>query len=180
MFNDKDFEVCEFERSTDYVLLTSLLVNPSLYPFMTDDFSLPVEEVAAIEHPGLWYILARYEGHLLGFFLCEPRSTILFEFHTVMPLDRRALAAMRALLGPDGWLWGNSPCLRAVTYVPACNTIAHRFGLRAGLIEFGRNPDSLLKNHRLQDQILMGTSKPKDTMPTLTTTKDADRNEGVQ
>ncbi len=148
-----------FERSTDYALLGSLLRDPSLYPFIADDFAPPVEQVAAVENPGLWYILARDGRSLLGFYLFCPQNTITWEFHTVMRLDARALAAMRELLGPGGWLWANTPCLRAVTNIPACNAIARRFGLRAGLKTYGRNPASYRKDGQLVDQILMGISK---------------------
>jgi hypothetical protein len=70
------------------------------------------------------------------------------------------MTAMRALLGPDGWLWQNSECLRAVTFVPEYNQIALRFGLRVGLEVWGRNPKSFLYDGVLQDTIFLGISKP--------------------
>lgn len=152
----------EFERTTDYELLTSLMRDPALYPFIADDFAPPMEEAAPVVHLELRYILARDRQGLLGFYLFTPRSPILWEFHTVMRLDGKALAAMRELLGPQGWLWRNTECRRAVTYVPAYNRVAHRFGLRAGLQEYGRNPDSYLKHGELVDQILLGISRPKE------------------
>jgi hypothetical protein len=153
-----------FERTYNYLLLGELLRDPKLYPFLTDDFSAPLEEVAAIEHPALWYILARdADGELLGFWLFAMQNAICWEFHTVMPLNAAALQAIRELLGPDGWLWSHTPCLRAVTTVPASNAIAHRFGLRAGLLPYGRNPESFMKNGWLQDLILLGINRPKDT-----------------
>jgi hypothetical protein len=148
-----------FERSTDYELLGRLLRNPALYPFISDDFAPPIEAVEAVENPGLWYILASDERGLFGCYLFEPRSPILWEFHTVMPLNGRALTAMKALLGPSGWLWANTTCERAVTYVVESNPIALRFGLRAGLTVYGRNFKSYRKGGVLQDQILMGISK---------------------
>lgn len=149
-----------FERSTNYSLLGSLLRDPGLYRFMADDFAPPVEEVTAAENEGLWYILARDgDGDLLGFYLFIPDSHIAWVFHTVMPLDARALIAMRELLGPDGWLWKHTPCLRANTYVPEHNKIALRFGMRAGLTVYGRDPRSYRKSGVLQDRILMGIGK---------------------
>ena len=153
-----------FERSTDYGLLNSLLRNPKLYPFLGDDFAPALDDLEATEHPDLWYILGRDEAGILGFWVFAPQSLICWELHTVMPLNGRALAAMRELLGPGGWLWANTRCLRAVTNVPACNRIADRFGRRAGLIPYGRNPKSYLKNGLLDDQILMGVSKPKGSV----------------
>jgi hypothetical protein len=150
----------QFERTYDYDLLNKLLVrDPQLYPFLGDDFAPSIEEASVGESPALWYIVAREGEELLGFWMFEPRSTILFEFHTIMPLDGRALRAFDELLGPDGWLWKNTPCVRAVTFVPDSNEIAHRFGLRAGLKAYGRNPKSYQKGGALQDLILLGISK---------------------
>jgi hypothetical protein len=148
-----------FERSTDFPLLTTFLRNPRLYPFLADDHSPAIEHVKMPRDRGLWCILARDAGVPFGFWLFVPRSVTLWEFHTVMPLDRRALCATRELLGPGGWLWSNTDCERAVTEVPEYNAIAARFGRRAGLTEYGRNPRSFKRRGQLQDLILMGISK---------------------
>jgi hypothetical protein len=149
-----------FERTADYSLLNGLLRNPALYPFLKDDDAVPIEEASVVEHPDLWFVLVRDEGEPLGFYYLIPKSRIVFEFHTVMRLNLRALAAMWAFLGPSGWLWKNSECVRAVTFVPEYNRIALRFGLRAGLEVYGRNPKSFLRDGALQDQILLGIGKP--------------------
>jgi hypothetical protein len=148
-----------FERTADYALLNSILRNPALYPFLRDDDADPIEEACVVEHPDLWFILARDGEELLGFWMFQPRSRIKFEFHTVMPLDSRGLAATRELLGPGGWLWANTECLRAVTFVPEWNLIARRFGLRAGLKEYGRDTKCFMLNGILQDEILLGIGK---------------------
>jgi len=151
-----------FERTVDYPLLNGMLRNcGSLYPFLCEDGAPPIEQAAVVEHPNLHYILARDED-LLGFYMFEPRTSVSWEFHTLMPLDGRALAAMRELLGADGWLWTNTNCRRATTYVAASNPLALRFGLRAGLKTFGRDPLSYFKSGELHDRILLGIGKPKD------------------
>ncbi len=149
-----------FVRSFDYGLLTGLLRNPRLYDFLADDFSPPREEAVAFEHPALLYLLARDGAGLLGFFLLDPRSAVLYDVHVTMPLDRRALAAMRALLGPDGWIWSNTPCQRVSASLPAWNRVAQRFAYRAGLREFGRNPEASQKGRLLHDLVLMGIGRP--------------------
>lgn len=150
-----------FERTYDYPLLTELLRNPKLYGFLADDFSPPFERAVAFEHPALLYLLARDGDRLLGFFLLDPRSQILYDVHVTMPLDRRGLAAMCALLGPDGWLWSNTPCQRVVGTLPAWNRVGQRFAYRAGLREFGRNPEASQKGRILHDLVLMGISRPE-------------------
>lgn len=151
----------QFERSFDYPLLGAFLRNPKLYPFISADGAPAIEDVEAVEHPDIWYILASEEGAPFGFWMFAPDNgnPVTWTFHTVMSLDGRALTAMKELLGQGGWLWKHTPCLRAVTNVSAVNRIAHRFGLRAGLTVYGINPRSYMKNGALQDQILMGISK---------------------
>lgn len=156
-----------FERTFDYGLLTSLLRDPRIFDFLADDFSPPREAVTAVEHPALLYLLARDEGRLLGFFLLEPRSTVLYDVHVAMPLDRRALTAGRALVGTDGWLWANTPCQRAVGTLPAWNRVAQRFAFRAGMREFGRNPQASQKGRCLHDLVLMGIGRPGQKELTL-------------
>jgi len=152
----------QFERTSDYKIIGDLIRNPKLWPYLTDDFSPAMEDFQPTESPAIWYVLVRDGDELLGLFALVPQSTIVFEFHTVMPLNGRALKAFDELLGPGGWLWANTPCVRAVTFVAESNAIAHRFGIRAGLKAYGRNPLSYQKNGTLQDQILFGISKPKD------------------
>lgn len=148
-----------FERTFDYQLVGSLIRNPKLWSYFADDFSGPMEEFKANQDPRLWYVLVRDGDELLGLFALSPLSPILFDFHTVMPLDGRCLRAARQFFGPGGWLWANSTCLRAITFFPAGNRIARRCAQRAGLQAYGVNPCSYLKGGELQDQILMGISK---------------------
>ncbi len=75
-----------------------------------------------------------------------------------MPLDSRALKAMRALFE---WAWKNTPATRVVTKVPAFNRIALRFARRAGMTQFGINETSYRKNGTDHDQVLLGVTRPK-------------------
>jgi hypothetical protein len=149
-----------FERSTNYDLIGALIRNSKLWPFISDDFSPEMQDFEPDQNQDLWYVLAKDGDALLGLFALIPRSAIVYEFHSVMPLNPQALIAIRELLGPNGWLWNHTPCLRAITSVPEHNPIARRFGRRAGLEQFGFNPHSYLKNGTLQGQYLLGISKP--------------------
>jgi len=151
-----------FERSFDYPLLNSLLTRPSIFPFLGDDFAPEIEDAEVIEDPALWYILAKLNNTPIGFFLFQPRTPILWEFHTVMPLNAKAMVAMQCLLENNGWLWKNTKCQRAETFVPSSNPIALRFGKRAGLKVFGVSPKSYLKEGILRDRILLGVSRPEE------------------
>ena len=156
LFNPNTFMT--FERTFDYPLLTKLLKNPSLYNWISDDFSPPIEEVKAVEFPDLWYILARDDGgDLLGFFCLAPRTAICWELHTVMPLNAKAIEAMKALFT---WLWEQAGITRIVTNVPSFNRVALRFAKRVGFRQFGINEKSYRKSGFDHDQVLFGVTRP--------------------
>lgn len=149
----------QLERTVDYPLLTGLLrAHTELYRWISDDFSPPLAEARIVEHPDLWYVLARdAEGDLMGFFRLAPQTAICWELHTVMRLNGRALEAMKALFE---WLWSQSVVVRIVTNVPAFNRVAQRFASRAGLRQYGLNEKSYRKDGRNHDQILFGITRP--------------------
>lgn len=149
----------QLERTADYALLTGLLRgHADLYRWISDDFSPPLEEAEIVEHPDLWYILARDgEGDLMGFFRLSPQTAICWELHTVMRLNGRALEAMKALFE---WIWARTEIMRIVTNVPSFNRVAQRFARRAGLKQYGLNEKSYRKDGQNHDQILFGITRP--------------------
>jgi RimJ/RimL family protein N-acetyltransferase len=62
----------------------------------------------------------------------------------------------------SSWLWAHTSCRRLITNVPARNRLALRFAEAAGMERFGVNHASLLKDGKLQDQILLGLSRPEE------------------
>jgi hypothetical protein len=149
-----------FERTTDSALLKSILLRyPGIWEAMRDDFSPPAEEYVPYEGETLWYVLAREGAEPFGFFALFPESMTCMQLHTVMPLNSRAHNAITGLIA---WLWRQIPELaRITTSVPACNDVALRFGLRAGLSLYGVNPCSFKKGGKLWDQILLGVTRPE-------------------
>lgn len=146
-----------FERTADPELLKALVLKyPSIWNAITDDFSRA--EYSPVLDDRIWYVLAIEDGAPFGFFAFFPQTAVCFDMHTVMPLNARSRIAM---LGAIRWLWQQQPSLaRVVTMVPSCNRIALRFGLRAGLEQYGRNPNSYMKGGQMCDQILLGVSRP--------------------
>jgi RimJ/RimL family protein N-acetyltransferase len=149
-----------FERTTDYKLVRSIMTHPKLYPWCTDDFSPAAEDYSPPEHEAVWYVLVKDAGELLGLFAFVPQNGICWELHTRLLPEAwgpRALEALRCVIA---WLWENTSCRRLVTNVPTFNRLALRFGRAAGLVEFGRNELSFLKNGVAYDQVLLGATKP--------------------
>ena len=145
------------ERTVDYPLLNELLRNAGLYYWISDDFSPTAEEAKVAEHTALWYILARDEGRILGFWRLNPQTGACWELHTVMPLDASAQVAMKQLFE---WLWGETEITRIVTNVPSFNRVALRFARRVGFKQYGVNEKSYRKNGIYHDQVLFGVTRP--------------------
>jgi RimJ/RimL family protein N-acetyltransferase len=155
-----------FERSTDYVLIRSILTHSRIYDKISDDYSPPREEYRPIRHEGVWYVVARdvhAEGaDLLGLWMFHPQNGICWEVHTaLLPVAWGAPGREAAQLLP-GWIWRNTPCRRIVTNVPTTNRLALHFAVNAGMKIYGVNEASYLKNGRLCDQVCLGISAPRE------------------
>jgi hypothetical protein len=49
-----------------------------------------------------------------------------------------------------------------VTGVPQGNRLAYRFAIAAGMEQYGVNEASFIRDGRMQDQICLGISRPRD------------------
>lgn len=150
-----------FERTFDMTLVREIMTHPKVYPFITDDFSPPVEQFAPLDHPLFWYMLAFDGEELLGMWLFEQRG-VAFQVHTCLLPGYRFQRGRQAAREMAEWIWTNSGCQRIWTAVPRNNRIAVEFARAAGMTQFGVNERSFLKNGILQDQILLGMSRPEN------------------
>lgn len=149
----------QFERTADLDLVRSIITHPKIYPHVSDDFSPGPEDYTPVDATGVWYVIARDQGELLGLWMVVWHSQILAEIHTcLLPCawgQRAKTAAQEAL----GWLFASSGVERVITQVPESNKLAHRFARAAGMSAFGLNPKSFRKQGKLIDVILMGRSR---------------------
>lgn len=150
-----------FERTRDYALVRAIATHPRVWEHISDDATAPREQWQPAEHEAFWYVLVRDADEDLGFFLLTPHNAVCWEIHTCLLPRAWGARARDAAAGIVAWLWANTPAERLVTTVPASNRLALRFALRAGMTEYGRNPSSYLKQGRLEDQILLGLSRPE-------------------
>ncbi len=149
-----------FQRTNDYELVRGIITHPRVYPHVSDDFSPAPDLYEPADHPALWYVLVREGGELLGMWMFAPQNFICWEVHMCMLPNgwgERGLEAARAL---EQWMWENTPCQRIVASIPIQNSLAVRFALKAGMEPFGLNPKSYQKGGVLQDQVLLGASRP--------------------
>jgi len=151
--------VITFKRSADFELIRSIMIDPRLFDAAADDFTGSSENWEPRRDTGIWYVLAFDGDRLLGLFALAPQSNICWEIHTrLLPVAWGAIAAAAAAAVVP-WIWANTPCVRLVTICPSYNRLAIRFAEKAGMVRYGLNPQSWLKNSRLHDQVLLGLSK---------------------
>lgn len=149
-----------FERTFDYELVKRIVTHPRIYPHVADDFAAKPEDWQATENDSIWYVLAKECAEVLGLFIFIPQYAICWDVHTcLLPLSYGA-KAKEAGKGIIEWIWANTPCLRITTVVPEYNRLALKFAQASGLICFGVNPKSYMKNGKLWNLIQLGLSKP--------------------
>lgn len=64
-------------------------------------------------------------------------------------------------IGPAAmrWMFKHSPARRMIAKIPASNRLAIRFAKTCGLVQFGIDEKSYLKNGILRDRVCLGLSK---------------------
>ena len=153
----------KFERTRDYELVREIITTPGIWEYVTDDFSPSRNEFRPTEHEGIWYILAGdNQNTLIGMWALVPQNGACWEIHTYMLPGSGFSARRTAARELADFLFSTTQCRRIVTNVPEFNRAARIFAKAAGMIEFGINPKSYLKNGVLFDQHLLGISKPTD------------------
>jgi RimJ/RimL family protein N-acetyltransferase len=102
--------------------------------------------------------MVRDGAEVLGLFMLVRHNAVTWEIHTCLLPSAwgRTIEAAREMAG---WAFAHMPCFRIITNVPAYNRLALKFAQRAGMIEYGTNYRSYLKDGRLWDQICLGLSK---------------------
>ena len=145
-----------FERTRDFALIRSLIASDArVYDAASDDGCPAACAFAPNRHPAIWYVLAREGGELAGMFTLIPQNACCWEIH----MGRVFGAPGRALGEIPRWAFQTIPgCRRIVASLRVTNRVAIRAAKRAGFVEYGRNPRSLLKGGQLLDQILLGVS----------------------
>ena len=150
-----------FERSEDWKLIRAIATHPRVWDAISDDYTPHKEGWEPIKHSAVWYVLVKDGDELLGMFTFVPENAICWKVHTCMLPCAYGPTAQRAAKGIIQWIWEHTKCVRIITDVPAYNQLALRYAERADLERYGVNPRSYMKRGVLQDQILLGISKPE-------------------
>lgn len=151
-----------FEPTNDEDLIKSMVTHVKIYPSVVDDHAPSRAEYQPPMHPSLLYLVVRDHDELQGLFFFHPINAVTFEVHTCLlphSWGGRARAIAREMLK---WLWANTDAHRLITSVPDYNRLALVFAKAAGMKEYGRNPESFMKDGKLRDLILLGIGRPKE------------------
>lgn len=151
------------ERLTDVDMIASTLAHPKVYPSISDDYSLPPQELNQAISESIIY-LGAYSDQYLGLFMIHQHNGILYEGHTcLLPVAwGRATECAKACIA---WIFENTACRRLITTVPDGNALALRLALRSGMTQYGHNPESIQKGGRLIGQSLLGITKGATCQP---------------
>ena len=148
-----------FERTQDYGLVKEIATHPMIYPAISPDGSPEPEDWQPLQSDLVWYVLVKDEGELLGMFALAPQNPVCWEIHTCLLPKAWGSKAREAGKEIAEWIFQNTPCLRIVTNVPEYNRLAFKLAIECGLIRYGYNPASYMKDGKLHDQIMLGVSK---------------------
>ena len=140
------------------------MTHPKVWPYITDDDAPPVAEFAPIVHHHVIYLLCRDGAKLLGLWMFTRQNAVTVEVHTCLLPGHGFTRAREAARGAAEWIWEHCPAVqRIITNVPRFNRLALKFALDVGMDRYGTNPKSFLKDGILQDQTLLGLSRPEET-----------------
>lgn len=146
-------------RTTDIDLVRSIITDPQVYRWVSDDASPEASDFqpAPADGDGVIYVLVE-SGAARGIFAFFRQNAATTEAHTcVLPSmwGRTHLAARAAV----AWVFENTTFLRIVTSVPDDNPLAARLATMAGMTHYGHNPKSFQRRGRLLGVDLFGISK---------------------
>ena len=150
----------EIEKTNDCALIKRIFTHPGAWEWMRDDFSPPREEWEPIESESVIYLAAKHDSKVFGLFALVPDNAICWKVHVCMLPAGYGALSREAFLELFRWVWQYTRCLRLVGYVAESNRKALKLALDVGMQQYGTNPDSWLKDGKLQAQVLLGISKP--------------------
>ncbi len=155
-----------FSPTRDLDLVKSIMTHVKVWEYISDDGSPPPQEFNPCDSPHVLYLLC-YDGDiLLGMWMFSQVNYVTVEVHTCLLPQHGFHRSREAAKLAAQWIWDNTQCQRIITNVPRKNRIARKFAEAAGLVQFGLNPSSFMKDGMLQDQILLGISRPQESSMT--------------
>jgi len=142
----------------DIELIAETMRHPRIWPSVSDDESPPPEDFEPIISDAVIYLGMFASGKFHGLFMLHPHNSVCWEVHTCLLPSAWGSAPVFAAECIE-WVFGNTECQRLITNIPSNNPLAARLAASVGMMKFGTNPKSFLKNGILLDQHMLGISK---------------------
>ena len=149
------------ERSLDYDLIREIVTDERIYRVTSDDLAPEPDMIRIPASEDIVYLLARDDGHTLGFAMFNPVNGVTYEAHICFLRCAYGAKAKAAFAQMLAWMWSWTIAERICGAIPDYNRLAIAFCKRIGFGEYGVNPQSWLKNGRLHDMVMLGISRPK-------------------
>ena len=140
--------------------VASILLDPSVWFWVTDDASIPGQTPSGPLPDGLSYLLVMDGDTPVGGFSFVRRNAVTWEVHyALLPQARGPERSDPIFQMALAWLWENTPCQRLTVEIPAYNRSAISYAKRNGMQWFATNRNSWLKNGQLHNTELFGLSR---------------------
>lgn len=141
----------------DFAKVDSILRHPSIYPFISDDYS-PSSEMFTVENllklPD-WVFLTPDDNSI---FMYVPVNGVTWEVHSNILPESRSKSTILAKATLD-YMFNKTRCLKITTCVPEFNQKALYLCFSCGLKFEGCSRKSFMWHGTLYDQYLLGIVK---------------------
>jgi hypothetical protein len=135
-----------------------VLKADEIYPNITDDGSMPVEEFTICESLKceLNYYLMPNENMLV---CMHPMNSITFDCHVNVLNAGRNETLMDESKKVLDYIFSKTPCQKMIAFIPVKYVNVMRYAMRIGMKIEGDSKESYLKDGVLYDQYLFGLTK---------------------
>lgn len=139
------------KRLDDLNLIKQAITHPRTYNAMCDDFSPLREQFAPAIGDSIHYVGIFDGPEFLGLFLFHPHMQTLWEVHTCLLPNAFGVRAIEATKAAKKWMAANTYCKVIITKIPACNRLAERLAINAGMTHCGTINKCFLRDGHLID-----------------------------
>lgn len=146
------------QQITDKNIILETFRHPKIYSIISDDSCPKNPNEFTFVSELLIYLGAHLNNIFYGLFVIQPINFVLFEVHTSLLPNAWGNAVLFAKACID-WVFNNTTCQRLITSVPDGNKLALRLAKNSGMVEYGYNPMSIMKNSKLLGQTMLGINK---------------------
>lgn len=148
-----------FERTWDWELVKGIVTHPKIWPQITYDGA--PDPLDPFQDPGesTWCILAKDGDETLGLYVFQQQNPACWDSHIYMLPQAWGERARTATVEVFRWMFERTAARRIVGTIPDYNRFGVAFALHCGMVPFGVNPESVKKDGKLWDQMLLGITR---------------------